>query len=182
MEARRSSVATLKVLGATSGDIARIYLLQIGAAALLGSAVGLIAGVLVTPLLAAALGDLLPVSPGLVFDPSALAKAALYGLLIALVFAAPPLFSARRFPAMALLRARVSPLQQSWRDAVLPVGLGLSAIAALALLTSTAKLITAWFLGGALGLLLLLGALGWLIRWLAARLSRPTAPDRKSVV
>ena len=176
LEARRSSVATLKVLGATSGDIARVYLLQIGAAALVGSAAGLVAGVLVTPLLAAALGSLLPVSPGLVFDPGALARAALYGLLIALVFAAPPLLTARRFPAMALLRARVTPLRQSWRDAALPVGLGMSAIAALALLTTKAKLVTAWFLGGALTLLLLLGALGWLIRWLAAHAPRPKAP------
>ena len=176
LEARRSSVATLKVLGATSGDIARVYLLQIGAAALVGSAAGLVAGVLVTPLLAAALGSLLPVSPGLVFDPGALARAALYGLLIALVFAAPPLLTARRFPAMALLRARVTPLRQSWRDAALPVGLGMSAIAALALLTTKAKLVTAWFLGGALMLLLLLGALGWLIRWLAAHAPRPKAP------
>ena len=37
LEARRTSVATLKVLGATSRDIARIYLLQITAAALVGS-------------------------------------------------------------------------------------------------------------------------------------------------
>ena len=176
LDARRTSVATLKVLGATSGDIARIYLLQIGAAALLGSALGLIAGVLVTPLLAAALGSLLPVSPGLVFDPAALAKAALYGLLIALVFAAPPLLAARRFPAMALFRARISPLRTNWRDAAPPVGLGLGAIAALALLTSLSKAITAWFMGGTLALLLLLGALGWLIRWTAAHLPRPKAP------
>ena len=176
LEARRTSVATLKVLGATSGDIARVYLLQVGAAALVGSAFGLVAGVLVTPLLAAALGSLLPVSPGLVFDPGALARAALYGLLIALVFAAPPLLAARRFPAMALLRARVTPLRQTWRDATLPVGLGMSAIAALALLTTKAKLVTAWFLGGALILLLLLGALGWAIRWLAAHAPRPKAP------
>ena len=176
LEARRTSVATLKVLGATSGDIARVYLLQVGVAALVGSAFGLIAGVLVTPLLAAALGSLLPVSPDLVFDPGALARAALYGLLIALVFAAPPLLAARRFPAMALLRARVTPLRQTWRDAALPVGLGMSAIAALALLTSKAKLVTAWFLGGSLALLLLLGGLGWLIRWLAAHAPRPKAP------
>ncbi len=176
LEARRGSVATLKVLGATSGDIARIYLLQVGVAALVGSALGLIAGFLVTPLLAAALGSLLPVSSGLVFDPGALAKAALYGLLIALVFAAPPLLSARRFPAMALLRARVSPLKQNWRDAVLPVGGGMIAIAALALLTTKAKVVTAWFLGGSLVLLLVLGGLGWLIRWLASRLPRPKAP------
>src|SRR5690606_8962372 len=61
LEARRASVATLKILGASSGDIARIYALQIGAAALAGAIAGLAAGVLVTPLLAQAMGDLLPV-------------------------------------------------------------------------------------------------------------------------
>ena len=50
LEARRASIATLKVLGATSGDIARIYLRQIGVAALLGSLAGLAAGVTITPL------------------------------------------------------------------------------------------------------------------------------------
>ena len=88
LEARRASIATLKVLGAASGDIARIYLLQIGAAALVGSLAGLAAGVLVVPLLGKALGALLPVAPGLVFDPLALAKASAYGLLVALIFAA----------------------------------------------------------------------------------------------
>ncbi|MGC4090178.1 MAG: hypothetical protein QM756_20320 [Polyangiaceae bacterium] len=73
LEARRTSIATLKVLGAASGDIARIYLLQIGAAALAGSLAGLVAGVLVTPLLAQALGTLLPVTTGFVFAPAALA-------------------------------------------------------------------------------------------------------------
>src|SRR5690606_27227961 len=72
LEARRGSIATLKILGATSADIVRIYALQIGAAALAGTLAGLAAGVLVTPLLAQALGDLLPVRPGLVFDPGAL--------------------------------------------------------------------------------------------------------------
>ena len=176
LEARRTSVATLKVLGASSGDIARIYLLQIGVAALVGSLLGLIAGVLITPLLGRALGSLLPVAPGFVFDPGALLRAAVYGLLIALIFAAPPLLAARRFPAMALLRARVSPLASGWRDAALPVGLGLAAIVALALLTTKAKLVTLWFLGGTLVLLALLGALGWGIRAAAARLPRPKRP------
>ena len=34
LDARRAGIATLKILGATSGDITRIYALQIGAAAL----------------------------------------------------------------------------------------------------------------------------------------------------
>ncbi|MEN9718033.1 MAG: hypothetical protein RIQ99_911, partial [Pseudomonadota bacterium] len=176
LEARRTSIATLKVLGATSTDIARIYLLQIGAAALVGSAAGLLAGVLITPLLGKALGSLLPVAPGLVIDPAALGRAALYGLLVALVFAAPPLLTARRYPAMALMRARVAPLARHWRDAALPVGLGIAGIAALALATAKQPLVTLWFLAGSLALLALLGALGWGLRGLAAALPRPQDP------
>lgn len=110
LEARRNSIATLKVLGATSRDINRIYLLQLLTAALAGSLAGLLAGILVMPALGKALGALLPVAPGLVFDWAALLRATAYGLLVGLVFAAPPLFAARRFPALALMRARVSPL------------------------------------------------------------------------
>ncbi len=115
LEARRTGIATLKVVGATSSDIARIYLLQIGAVGIVGSDTGLLAGVLVTPLLARALGNLLPVSTGLIFDPAALARAAAYGLLVAFVFAAPPLIRAREFPAMALMRARIAPLATTAR-------------------------------------------------------------------
>ena len=176
LEARRGSVATLKVLGATSGDIARIYLLQIAAAALVGSLAGLAAGVLVTPLLARALGELLPVAAGLTFDPWALLRAALFGLLVALVFAAPPLLAARRFPAMALFRARVAPLSSRWRDAVIPVALGLIGIVGLSLIGSRQPQMVLGFLGGAAVLLLLLGALGWAIRATAARLPRPKRP------
>ena len=176
LEARRASIATLKVLGATSGDIARIYLLQIAAAALAGSVAGLTAGVLVTPLLARALGSLLPVTPGFVLDVGALVRAALYGLLIALVFAAPPLVRARTFPAMALMRARVSPLALSRGALLLPVGLGMAAIVALALATAAQVTVTALFLAGAAGMLALLGALGWAIGQIAERLPRPRRP------
>lgn len=57
LEACRAIITTLKVLGAASGDIARIDVLQVGAATLAGSLAGLPAGVLVTPLLARALGS-----------------------------------------------------------------------------------------------------------------------------
>lgn len=176
LEARRGAVATLKVLGATRGDIARVYLLQIGAAALVGSIAGLAAGVLVTPLLAKALGQLLPVAGGFTLDPWALLRAALFGLLVATVFAAPPLLAARRFPAMALFRARVAPLSSQWRDAAMPVGVGLAGIVGLSLIGSRQPEMVLGFLGGAAVVLFLLGALGWSIRRLAARLPRPAKP------
>ncbi len=176
LEARRAGIATFKILGATSGDIARIYTLQIAVAALAGSVIGLIAGVAVTPLLGKALGALLPVAPGLVIDGAALASAAAYGLLVAFVFAAPPLLRARSFPAMALMRARVSPLGRAARDALIAVALGIAAIVALALARAAQPLLTAGFLAGVAALLAVLTGLGAAIRWGAARLPRPRNP------
>ena len=175
LEARRASIATLKVLGASSRDIARIYALQIGAAALAGSILGLMAGVLVTPLLATALDGLLPVETGFVFEPSALLIAAAYGLLVALVFAATPILRARRFPAMALMRARIVPLTRDGRALGWVTG-GLTGIVALALLTAKQPLLSGGFLVGAAVVLGLLALLGFGIRKLAGRLPRPTNP------
>src|SRR5690606_33326463 len=173
LEARRASIATLKILGATSGDILRIYALQIGAAGA-GALAGLVAGGLVRRRRASALGDLLRVRSGLVFDPAALLRAALFGMLVALVFAAPPVMHARHYPAMALMRSRVAPLARAWRGAVLPVSLGLAGIAALALVGSPQPGLSATFLGGAAVILLLLWGLGRAIRTLAARVPRPS--------
>lgn len=171
LEARRQSIATLKVLGATSGDIARIYAMQIGAAAL----AGLLVGVAVTPILAAALDGLLPVGRGFVIDPLALILAAGFGLLVALVFAATPLVRARSFPAMALMRARVNPLMRDRKALPWVLG-GLAAIAVLVLATSRAPLLAGGFLIGAAVVFGLLALLGAGIARLAARLPRPRSP------
>jgi len=176
LEARRASIATLKILGATSADIAHIYALQVGTAALIGAGAGLLAGVLVTPLLARALGELLPVSTDLTLDPAALLRAALFGLLVALVFAAPPLVRARAYPAMALMRSRIAPLAGTWRMAARPVGAGLAGIAVLAVAGSPQPLVNAAFLAGAAGVLGLLALIGSGIARLAARAPRPAHP------
>ncbi|MGB3752305.1 MAG: FtsX-like permease family protein [Parerythrobacter sp.] len=175
LEARRGSIATLKVLGASSRDIARIYALQIGAAALAGSLLGIAAGLLVTPVLAIALDGLLPVQTGFVFEPGALLLAAAYGLLVALVFSAAPILRARRFPAMALMRAQVAPLARD-RSTLLWTGAGLVAIIALALLTARQPLLTGGFLAGAAAMLALLAGLGWLIAKGTARIPAPRNP------
>ncbi len=176
LEAKRASIATLKVLGAASGDIARIYLLQIGAAALAGSIAGLAVGLLVTPILGRFLAGLLPIAPGFILDWRALATASAYGLIVALVFSAPPLLRARTYPAMALMRARVSPLGVSLRAMALPVGGGLGLLAALVLATASNPRLSAICLLGAAGVLGLLALLGLGIRFSASSLPRPRDP------
>ena len=181
LDQRRSSIATLKVLGATSGDIVRIYAMQIGVAALAGSLAGLAAGVLVTPVLASALQGLLPVESGFIISPPALALAASYGLLVAFAFAAAPLLRARTFPAMALMRSGIVPLARDKR-ALLATGVGIAAICALALLTTAQPMLSGGFLLGAGGALLLLAGLGWGIQTLTRRLPRPRNPLLRSAL
>ena len=181
LDQRRSSIATLKVLGATSSDIVRIYAMQIGVAALVGSLAGLAAGVAITPLLAGALQGLLPVESGFIIAPAPLALAAGYGLLVAFAFAAAPLLRARTFPAMALMRSGIVPLARDKR-ALLATVLGIAAICALALLTTAQPMLSGGFLLGAGGALALLAGLGWGIQRLARRLPRPANPLLRSAI
>ena len=181
LEARRQGIATLKILGASSSDIGRIYALQIVAASLAGSLAGIAVGVALVPLLGMALQGLLPVSSGVIVDPGAILLALSYGMLVALVFAAPPLLRARHFPAMALMRSRVAPLARDPK-ALLLVGGGLAAIVALALLTSANPLLSAGFLAGAAGVLALLALIGLGIRKLAGALPRPSSPVARNAL
>lgn len=181
LDQRRSSIATLKVLGATSSDIVRIYAMQIGVAALVGSLAGLAAGVAITPLLAGALQGLLPVESGFIIAPAPLALAAGYGLLVAFAFAAAPLLRARTFPAMALMRSGIVPLARD-RRALLATALGIAAICALALLTTAQPMLSGGFLLGAGGALALLAGLGWGIQRLARRLPRARNPLLRSAI
>ena len=182
LDACRASIATLKILGASGRDIARIYSLQVAAAALVGAVAGAIAGMMMTPLLASAVGQLLPVRRGLVVDPLALLRAVAFGLLLSLVFAAPPILSAREFPPMALMRARVTPLARRWRASAFPVVGGLAGITALVLVSSEQPRLSAMFLGGVAAVLGALGLLGWGIASLARRIPRPANPIMRATL
>ncbi len=181
LEARRGSIATLKVLGASSGDILRIYALQVGVAAIIGSLAGLAVGVLVTPLLGAALQGLLPVESGFVIEPAPLLLAASYGLLVAFAFAATPLLRARTFPAMALMRSGVAPLTRD-RRALAWTAAGIVTICVLAIVTTSQPLLSGGFLLGAGGALLLLAGLGLAIQRLARAIPRPSNPLLRSAL
>ena len=173
---RRSGIATLKALGATSGIVSRVYLIQVGAVGLAEIAAGLVVGALATPVLVAVAGAMLPVAPGFAIHPLPLALSALYGALIALGAAALPLVRGAEVPVAVLLRGSVSaPGGVPWR-AFGWIGLVAGGLIALALLTSAQPRLSGMFLATVAGALVLLAALGWLIRLAASRMPRPGNP------
>lgn len=176
LAARRSSIAALKVLGATSAMIARIYLLQIAAVSAVGIGAGLIVGVAAVPVIVALAGDVLPVAPRFSLEVQPLLLAAFYGILIALGFTAPALVAAGNVPAAGLLRGifdeRRAPLRRTlpWM-----AGAG-AAVVAVALATAEQPWLTGSFLAAVAGALLLLALVGWLVRKGAALAPRPRRP------
>ncbi|MCW5646273.1 MAG: FtsX-like permease family protein [Sphingopyxis sp.] len=173
---KRPGLATLKVLGADSGTVARIYGLQILAVAAVSILAGLVVGALAPALIGAIAGDVLPVKPGVAIYPLPLAVSAAYGLLIAVAFALPPLAATRSVPAAGLYRATVSGTARIDRRTLFAVAAALAAIIALAVGTAREPLFALGFVGAAIGLLIILVALGWLVRTTASRLPRPRRP------
>jgi len=104
--ARRSAtIATLKTFGATGGAILAIYGIQVALLTALAIAAGLVAGALAPAAFAYWAGGLLPVAPAGGIFPAALAQAALFGALMAAIFALWPLARARALRPAALFRA-----------------------------------------------------------------------------
>lgn len=89
LEGKRTSIATLKVTGADSGTIFRLYMLQILSVAALAILAGLAIGTVMPQVILLVAGDVLPVAPGFALHPAPLIASAIYGLLIAVAFALP---------------------------------------------------------------------------------------------
>ncbi len=104
LESKRKVIATFKSLGASSGFIVAIYLIQITLIALIGILIGLVVAVFIPIIAVAVLGSYLPVEGMGIFHPYALLLGAVFGLLTVWGFALLPLGRARMIPATALFR------------------------------------------------------------------------------
>jgi len=176
LRARQATIATLKVLGAESGLVRRIYALQLALVAGLATVGGLAIGMLAVPIASRAAAGVLPIALETDVAPAPLLLAAGFGLLTALAAAAFPLARAATVPAAGLLRGSVdaqrTPLAQGLPWLAVPAAM----ILALALGSATRPLLTAYYLGAVAAVLVLLAGLGWLVRWGTARVPRPKNP------
>jgi len=98
------TVAILRCLGATSGQVLVIYVLQAAAMGFIGAAVGAALGVAFQFLLPWVLRDFLPVDVSVQLAPEAIVLGLGIGVWVALIFALRPLLSLRRISPLQTLR------------------------------------------------------------------------------
>jgi putative ABC transport system permease protein len=107
LEQRMDMLAILKAVGASSGGLLRIFLLQTLGLGLAGGLLGVAAGVGVMAALPAVFGKLLPVHATLEFPWRSVAAGLGTGLLTTLLFCLPPLLDVRNVRPVLVLRRLV---------------------------------------------------------------------------
>ncbi|MDE0379026.1 MAG: ABC transporter permease [Rhodospirillales bacterium] len=103
------TIAALKCVGATRATVQRAFLLQLGALGLGAIAAGLLIGAAAPPVLAAIMGDALPIPLVGVVHGAPLGLAAAYGALTMLAFSLWPLGRAARTRPGVLFRGAAAP-------------------------------------------------------------------------
>jgi len=189
LQQRIEVLAIMKSMGATSGDILRIYLLQTVFLGLAGGLIGVALGLGVQVALPSMLGTLLPVRPGLAVAASPMALALATGILTTILFCLPPLLDVRTVRPIAVLRhmveengvggwwVRQKERKLQWASAIVIV----AGLAGIATALSDSWMIGRWFAGGLVAtLVVILGLSAVLLRGLRAflaktRLSLPSA-------
>jgi putative ABC transport system permease protein len=113
------TVAVLRCLGASSGQVLTIYVVQAAAMGLVGAAAGAALGVAVQFLLPHVLTDFLPIDVRVTLVPSAVITGLAVGGWIALIFALRPLLALRNISPLQTLRRDTDAevLRMRWTDA-----------------------------------------------------------------
>lgn len=178
LETKRSVIATLRSLGAPGRFVVWLYLIQMLLIAAIGVAIGLLVGALVPIVALRFLADVLPVGAETGFYPSALATAALYGLMTALAFALVPLGRVHDVAPTALFRdgAAANPVRVR-RAFLVAAVLAAGVLAALSIWLAYDRRIALWFAVAMAASFLLLRLVGSLVTFAAKR-----APRARSTV
>jgi len=169
MAQKRETVAALRCLGATSGQVISVYLLQAGAMGLAGAALGAGMGMAVQWILPRLLKDLLPVDVATTVDLPSVLTGVGVGVWIAVAFALIPLLATRRVSPLEAVRRRVEPagpVRDAWA-----IGAGVllaASVAALVILQAGGVATGVGFVAG-VGVTLL-GL--WLAAWVVTKLVR----------
>jgi putative ABC transport system permease protein len=167
------TVAVLRCLGASSGQVLSIYVAQAAVMGIAGAAAGAALGVAIQFALPKVLTELLPIDVQVSLVPSAVLTGLAVGGWIALIFALRPLLALRNISPLQTLRrdTDATVLRMRWTDApriIVDVALVLSVVGIALTRAQNAK--QAIWMSGATGLAILaLGASAAFLSWAARK-------------
>ena len=176
LQQRLDTIAIMKSLGARSGQIMKIYLLQTLLLGLAGGLLGVLMGVAVQLAFPLVLGKLINVPTELHLQPRAILVGLGAGLLTTLLFTLPPLLDIRGVRPSLILRRAVEESDDPFIAAVwkkitknmaqiIATVLILAGIAAIAMMLSDPPQVGKWFSVGLVGVLLVLLAASASVLW-----------------
>jgi len=184
LQQRMDTIAVMKCLGARSGQIMRIYLLQTLLLGLAGGVAGVVLGFGVQAVFPSLIERYFQIRPPLALNLAAALQGLSVGILATLLFTLPPLLGIRDIRPAAIFRRDMMEAPKSWRErwlglraSVFAGGLILLGIGAVTVWLSgdarNALRTGVYFLGGLTVTLALLFAVSWgLLRSLRVVLRR----------
>ena len=175
LQQKLDNIAVMKCLGARSGQIISIYLMQTLALGAIGGVFGIGFGVAVQLAFPTLIERYFQMRPDFYFDWSSVAQGFFAGLLSTLLFTLPPLLSIREIKPNTIFRRDMAAAKGTWRQrlaqsrtailcgALILVGLGLLAGWLAGSKLDEAIRLGSWFAGGLAVSLAILGGFAWLL-------------------
>ncbi len=177
---KQETIAVLRCLGATSGQVLFIYGVQAAMMGFAGAAAGAALGVAIQLAVPGLVRDLLPVDVSVSLSPVAILSGLGVGVWVALAFAMRPLVGVRNISPLQVLRTEVDesakqPWYKDWRGLIVTSGI-VASVVALAI-SRAGGLREGLAISAAISvvLLLLLGSAS-LLMWVARKLLRAGWP------
>jgi putative ABC transport system permease protein len=173
------TVAVLRCLGATSGQVLAIYVAQAAVMGFIGAAAGAALGIAIQYTLPIAIKDFLPVDVSVTLDWRAISMGLGIGVWVALVFALRPLLALRRVSPLQALRRDTAALEAE-RSKDIPTHLVnialVGSVVLLAFQRAGSLKRGAMFAAGIGGSMLVLWLSAAGLSWLARRMVTPRWP------
>ncbi len=171
-----TTIATLKTLGASRGLIIAIYLIQIAVLTVLSLAIGLAIGAALPLVAGPMIAARLPVPVEIALHPRPLIEAAIYGGLVAFLFALWPVAKTEEVRAAALFRDAFARVRGWPRRRYLAISAGLlTALVGLAATLSGIPELALWTAAAIVAALAVLVLAALAVRWLSRRAAQARA-------
>jgi putative ABC transport system permease protein len=178
IDRRRKVIAVMKSLGASSRQIFILHIAQVGLLAGIGILLGLLIGIAIPLFADRAIAGALPVDIRFGVSWSTVALAVAYGVLVSFAFTLWPIGQAAEIRAAAIFREHVAPQsKRPKRWVIVTTAMLVLCLAALAITTSSSRVVASYFMVGVAGIFVIFPLLGSGLAWVARRVRRPRRPE-----